>query len=489
MTKLRIPHGVWDWKYTVLVLALLLTPLLSVLQLAPDARSLPAAAGIKSLVTNAAALSAAVFVYLHWRLSGSRVSAWLVLVLTVGAVQGLALAGLAVARPALLEQQVGWLMVTTTAVKASLVGVVLVSERYDISVDPIALGLAVGGGFSVVRYLLLEQAPGLETGHLSALVMGLMACGLSAALAQAILGLSTPPAWVRTRLALATLLLGVSGAIGLPRPDHGLDSTLALVSGMLGAALLCGTTLAMLRQSIWDEKSTVSDLHDRLARIEADVRVNRARLHEIDSTVAGIASASRLIRATPSSTHTISPQRRGALQDMMQTEVERLERLLSQHSVGDLRPVDLDEVIGHLVTSHRARGRVVTWQPAGEQAVGRADDIAEVVNILLDNAAKHGSASGTEVVVRQVGESVRISVTDSGDGVPAEMRDQLFAWGVRGPDSGGQGIGLHIAHELVTGLGGLLHLEDHAGPGARFVVELPAAEHALVPAPVLRKVG
>jgi signal transduction histidine kinase len=54
------------------------------------------------------------------------------------------------------------------------------------------------------------------------------------------------------------------------------------------------------------------------------------------------------------------------------------------------------------------------------------------------------------------------------------VRERLFEWGARGPGSRGQGIGLNVAWSLAESQGGYLHLRDTSGPGATFVVGLPA---------------
>nr|WP_242680718.1 ATP-binding protein [Nocardioides sp. IC4_145] len=133
--------------------------------------------------------------------------------------------------------------------------------------------------------------------------------------------------------------------------------------------------------------------------------------------------------------------------------------------------VELDRVLEPVVTAHRARGRTVTWRPTGVKALCRPDDIAEVVNILLENAAQH-AGTPCDITVDDTGAGIEITVADQGSGVPAEMARDLFTWGRRGARSTGQGIGLSIAHRLMVEQGGDLRLAPD-GPGARLVAVLP----------------
>jgi two-component system NtrC family sensor kinase len=69
---------------------------------------------------------------------------------------------------------------------------------------------------------------------------------------------------------------------------------------------------------------------------------------------------------------------------------------------------------------------------------------------------------------------VRIEVTDSGPGVPREIRARVFdPFFTTKPDGEGTGLGLALARGIVEGHGGAIAVESSPGEGARFVIELP----------------
>ena len=119
--------------------------------------------------------------------------------------------------------------------------------------------------------------------------------------------------------------------------------------------------------------------------------------------------------------------------------------------------------------------------------------IAEVVYILIDNAAKY-SAPGTTIRVSarpSNDASVLVSVEDEGPGIKAELRERVFEKFFRATRDGdlsdrkssGSGIGLAIAHGVVQVHGGRIWIEDPSGhAGARFVIELPAGTEPLAAA-------
>jgi signal transduction histidine kinase len=139
----------------------------------------------------------------------------------------------------------------------------------------------------------------------------------------------------------------------------------------------------------------------------------------------------------------------------------------------------LDATIGLIVISHEARGHPVSWRPAGLHVRAQPDAVAQVFNVLLDNAAKHGR-SATQVSVERHGDYVEIVVRDDGPGVDPSLRARLFNWGARGDRSSGQGIGLHVARDLAQQQGGYLRLADGKG-GATFVLGLPVDDPTEIP--------
>jgi signal transduction histidine kinase len=120
-----------------------------------------------------------------------------------------------------------------------------------------------------------------------------------------------------------------------------------------------------------------------------------------------------------------------------------------------------------------------------ENAAGRvdADAVRHVLLNLLDNAVKYGPV-GQEVTLglERCRDVVRITVDDQGPGIAPPDRDRVFerfARLARDRESNvaGAGIGLAVVRDLVAEMGGRCGIEDRepAAPGARFVVELPAA--------------
>ncbi len=101
--------------------------------------------------------------------------------------------------------------------------------------------------------------------------------------------------------------------------------------------------------------------------------------------------------------------------------------------------------------------------------------LTQVFTNLLENAA-HAAGRGGWVAVRlqQAGGTMTVEVTDSGPGVPAELRTRVFEpFFTTKPAGVGNGLGLPLSRDIVMRHGGVLEIRGD-GQDAAFVVELPA---------------
>jgi len=101
---------------------------------------------------------------------------------------------------------------------------------------------------------------------------------------------------------------------------------------------------------------------------------------------------------------------------------------------------------------------------------------------LLENAVAHTAKGGSiTVAAKQQGNWVEVSVTDNGEGIPAEDLPNIFERFYRVDKSraratGGSGLGLTIAKRLVEAHGGKIEAQSELGKGSRFTFTLPAPE-------------
>lgn len=104
------------------------------------------------------------------------------------------------------------------------------------------------------------------------------------------------------------------------------------------------------------------------------------------------------------------------------------------------------------------------------------DQLQEILDNILDNAIKYTNAGSVKVSVSENQGKARISITDTGVGIPAEDVPHLFQKFYRVDNSdtrevGGTGLGLYLIKTLTERLGGQVGVESDYGRGSTFWIE------------------
>ena len=136
-------------------------------------------------------------------------------------------------------------------------------------------------------------------------------------------------------------------------------------------------------------------------------------------------------------------------------------------------PVDLGVLAGATVDRFRsvAEARRQTLQIAapgsGTVISAPPEWLDRLLGVLLDNACKYSPTDGTiRVSVAREANRLRLTVDDSGPGIPAGERERIFDRFHRATDStGGAGLGLAIADSIVRATGGRWRIGESSGGG------------------------
>jgi signal transduction histidine kinase len=155
---------------------------------------------------------------------------------------------------------------------------------------------------------------------------------------------------------------------------------------------------------------------------------------------------------------------------------------LTMHMVAcELRPI-IDTAIKNNQTYARQFGVTFLLNDSNTdiKLLCDARRIEQVLANLLSNAAKYGAKNDViEIsVTRPSKATVRISVTDHGEGVASHIQDKIFqkfvmARGVKRGKVRSSGLGLSISRAIIDEHGGSIDFESRPGEGATFYFELP----------------
>ena len=152
---------------------------------------------------------------------------------------------------------------------------------------------------------------------------------------------------------------------------------------------------------------------------------------------------------------------------------------------------DLDELLSHAVRTMSAQAsgkslalRVELDPELPRRVFGDPMRLRQVVLNLLSNAIKFTHAGGVTLRAgcrpdpSSGSTRLRIAVTDTGIGIPADKQARVFEAFAQQDSSttrsyGGTGLGLSISSRLVELMGGTIRLESSVGEGSTFAVDLP----------------
>lgn len=175
----------------------------------------------------------------------------------------------------------------------------------------------------------------------------------------------------------------------------------------------------------------------------------------------------------------------GALGHAMRADLSEMEGMIDQtlaylrgdRSDEEFRQMDLAALLETLVDDASDAGDAVTLAGLPMLAIkARPLALKRALSNLIQNAVKYGAAA--RLKLNQSGHSAEILIDDDGPGIPGDQVEAAFAPFTRletsrSKDTGGFGLGLTIARQIIDGHGGAISLSNRPESGLRVTVSLP----------------
>jgi signal transduction histidine kinase len=146
----------------------------------------------------------------------------------------------------------------------------------------------------------------------------------------------------------------------------------------------------------------------------------------------------------------------------------------------ELSRIDLNDIVRSALSLYHGAVKLdITLADDLPALDGDKGQLTQVLLNLVENArdAIGSREDGRIVVATRRGDAndrAMLVVEDNGPGVPAELKDKVFApYFTTKHSKGGTGLGLAIVHRIVSDHGGRITITDAAAGGARFSIELP----------------
>ncbi len=390
----------------------------------------------------------------------------------------------------------------------------------------VALSLIAVVVLGIAAFEVTMQPSGSERAQLL-LVFGIMAASiaiLAGLLARQLPRLRSLRVAVVALAVAAAVVVGVSAAVSARLMFLSVhDLNLLLVA--LGFGVGLGVVLAVaIADPLAGDLRRIRDTADRVAAGDLEARTGVDRPDEvgaaaaaIDGMVVQLAEAEEeRIRSEESRRHFLAALGHDlrtplaalratveALEDGLAPDPARYLRAMQSdldamsHLVDDLfllatieagklevprEPVDLAELADDSIealqpVAGRKDVRLRLETDGGVTVLGGPAALGRVIRNLVDNAIRHAPADSDVVVRVSNGAGALVEVEDAGPGFPPELLDNVFEGFVTGDPAraraaGGAGLGLAIAHGVVTAHGGEIWAAP--GPGGRVAFRLPS---------------
>jgi two-component system, NtrC family, sensor kinase len=246
---------------------------------------------------------------------------------------------------------------------------------------------------------------------------------------------------------------------------------------------------AELQQRVEERTAELKIAQDqilRARRLAALGSLGAGMAHELNNPITAISGIAALLRKELEGT---------AHEEQLRTLLEQAKRISS--IVGNLRTFADQERTqpGRRFPLHssvlaaldlyerqmREKGIALATDIKSCDAQGDPAQIQEAIAHLVQNAISAMPQGGMlKVTLSDVnGDALKLSVTDTGKGIPRSMRDRIFdPFFTTKEGPGGVGLGLSISHSIVEAHHGKLLVDSAEGQGATFTIVLPAAAAA-----------
>jgi len=293
--------------------------------------------------------------------------------------------------------------------------------------------------------------------------------------------------WIWGTAILAAGLVSYLIALRILRPVRELDRAAARIAGQDYSARVPESgsdELGRLARSFNQMSASIQDAREDLIRherIDTIARLATSIIHDLRNPLAAIYGGAEMLVDGELN----EVQMRRVAQNIYRSSrvIKDLLQELSDLSRGRMQTAErcsLEEVVGAAVEAQRpmAEQQRVTIEmnidPAIELPLERARIERVFVNLINNALEVMPDGGAITVVAATAGDEVTVRVSDTGPGIPAEIREQLFQ-PFTSAGKNGLGLGLALSRQTVRAHGGDLWSEDGNSRGACFCVRLRMA--------------
>ncbi len=168
----------------------------------------------------------------------------------------------------------------------------------------------------------------------------------------------------------------------------------------------------------------------------------------------------------------------------LRSDVEEMEKMVEEYlafaqgeSAEQVATTNVSAILHDVVNGARISDTLIELNAKDRIFIPlKPNGFKRAITNLVNNALLHGKSVAVEVT--EIKGAIQITVDDDGPGIPTAEREEVFKPfyrldSARSPDTGGSGLGLTIARDVIRAHGGDLTIEDSPLGGARIRMRLP----------------
>ena len=298
--------------------------------------------------------------------------------------------------------------------------------------------------------------------------------------------------WLGVPLSARDRTLGIVALRSAERPFTEGEERLLVNIAHLAALALASARLYEERTRAYGELAAAQDQLVRTEKLRALGEMASGVAHDFNNLLASVLGRAQLLLRRvqePQLRQWLQVIERSAL-DGAQT-VRRLQEFTRIRRDQPLVPLDINQVVRDALEITRSRwkeeptSRGLTLETRARLAdvpavVGDAAELREAMTNLILNAVDAMPEGGTlTLTTALVADRIEVCVSDTGVGMPPEVRDKIFDpfFTTKGPQ--GTGLGLSMTYGIVSRHGGSIAVESTPGEGSTFRLSLPRGNDVL----------
>lgn len=140
--------------------------------------------------------------------------------------------------------------------------------------------------------------------------------------------------------------------------------------------------------------------------------------------------------------------------------------------------IDMNELILSILNKFRNKNALIRYSTNDQVSAiqGREQALKRALTNVISNAFDYGKT--VAVALESNNNNLQVTIDDDGPGIPKEKREEVFKAfyrleGSRNKETGGVGLGLSIAKDVITSHGGKIELQDSEMGGLRVLISIP----------------